>query len=465
MPNEQQIKPKGKVFRDPVHRLIRIEPEDQFILDLINTPEFQRLRRVRQLGVSGLTYHGAEHSRFAHSLGVFNFCQRIAAALQRRYGADSEVARYITEHSRVVKAAALLHDVGHGPFSHMIERATGASFDHEQMTSRLIREKSSRIRQALEKHDLDPESVADVIAKIYPHQLIVDIVSSQLDADRMDYLLRDSMMTGVEYGVFDGEWLLNAMCVGLDPTAAHSATRDTAWRLCLDRDRGLYAAEQLILARHHMMPQVYMHRVTRGYEVLLLMLFERAAALASEKKLPAGTPPVIVRYFESGIEMSIDDWTTFDEASMIAAIQAWSCSDEPDLGEFARAFLRRERVLRGYSLAGLRTKQIMDLPSQLEEAGLRKGLDWELDDGKHLPYKGILAQASKGDVEESSSLSILLADGDVNRRGTAIESLSTVFKALDNTQDLVSRVYIRRTKFPEAEGVLKRVGLKKGDGE
>ena len=117
------ISPKGKVFRCPVHGLIRIDPEDEYILDLINTPEFQRLRRVRQLGVSSFTYPGAEHTRFAHSLGVFNFAQQIVASLQRRYAAQTELVSLLAYQRRNVLAAALLHDVGHGPFSHMIERA------------------------------------------------------------------------------------------------------------------------------------------------------------------------------------------------------------------------------------------------------------------------------------------------------------------------------------------------------
>lgn len=114
---------RPRVFRDPIHGLIRIDPGDEFLLDLINTPEFQRLRRVRQLGVSNMTYPGAEHTRFNHSLGVMHLAQRILEMLERRYGRESGEGRLIGEHSRSVKAAALLHDTGHGAFSHLMERA------------------------------------------------------------------------------------------------------------------------------------------------------------------------------------------------------------------------------------------------------------------------------------------------------------------------------------------------------
>ncbi|HVZ94483.1 MAG TPA: HD domain-containing protein [Phycisphaerales bacterium] len=397
----QAIKDKGKVFRDPVHRLIRIEQDDQFILDLVNAPEFQRLRRVRQLGVSSFTYHGAEHSRFVHSLGVYNFAQRIIAALQRRYSKCPDVVELLQTHARVAKAAALLHDLGHGPFSHMIERASGSSFDHEEMTAKLITNEAGTISQVLRGASINPQDVADVIRKTYPHSLIVDIVSSQLDADRMDYLLRDSLMTGVEYGVYDAEWLLNAMCVGRDPSADNGS--QNVWRLCLDRDRGLFAAEQLILARHHMMLQVYMHRVTRGYEVMLLNLFHKAASLVSTNSLPSGTPPSIASYFRSGIEMPLEHWLLFDETAMVAAIQAWTGAEGDEhafLRRVSNAFLMRERRYAGFELTTRRPALLMDLQNGLESANLVQNEDWGLDDGEHLPYKGVYYQAARGGGDE-----------------------------------------------------------------
>ena len=455
----QPIKDKGKVFRDPVHRLIRIEREDAYILDLINAPEFQRLRRVRQLGVSSLTYHGAEHSRFVHSLGVFNFAQRILATLQRRYRRDHPVNTLLEQHSRVVKAAALLHDIGHGPFSHMIERAPGSSFDHEEMTTRLITRADGAIRHILESEGIDPQQVAQVIDKTHPHRLIVDVVSSQLDADRMDYLLRDSLMTGVEYGVYDAEWLLSAMCVGRDPGADSDGAEDLGWRLCLDRDRGLFAAEQLILARHHMMLQVYMHRVTRGYEVMLLNLFQAAAGLVRDTGLPPGTPHAVVAYFSKGINMDHEDWLGFDETAMVAAFQAWARLPDGEhsfLRRASKAFLTRSRIYVACPISKLSTSQTMQLQHGLNELKLERGVDWGLDDGVHLPYKGVYyGAAAGGEGEEQSTLSILLSDGDTANRGRAAENESDVLKAVDNARQQMARVYIDREKLNAAEPLLK----------
>jgi uncharacterized protein len=462
----QQIKDKGKVFRDPVHRLIRIEQQDQFVLDLVNTPEFQRLRRVRQLGVSSLTYHGAEHSRFVHSLGVFNFAQRIMTALQRRYGTDSAVSKLLQDHARITKAAALLHDIGHGPFSHMIERASESTFDHEKMTVKLITREGGSIRQVLAEADVNPQLVADVINKTYPYRLLVDVVSSQLDADRMDYLLRDSLMTGVEYGVYDAEWLLNAMCVGRDPSDDSDSPAESAWRLCLDKDRGLFAAEQLILARHHMMLQVYMHRVTRGYEVMLLNLFRKAAVLARSDSLPPGTPRSVVSYFKAGIDMDTEDWLLFDETAMVAAMQAWSLSESPEHGflrKASRAFLTRDRLYMGFELGTRRPSAIMELTEGLAKQNLVQNEDWGLDDGVHLPYKGVYHQASRGGGEEEMSvLSILLSDGKPESKGIASENESAILKQFDNASQPIARIYVDREKVELAKPLLKKLGVRQG---
>ena len=120
--SQDRFQERGKVVRDSVHGLIAIRPDERYLLDLINAPEFQRLRRIRQLGVSNMTYPGAEHTRFSHSLGVLNFSGRMLDHLKRRYADHSEIAGLVSKYERTIKAAALLHDTGHGPFSHMLER-------------------------------------------------------------------------------------------------------------------------------------------------------------------------------------------------------------------------------------------------------------------------------------------------------------------------------------------------------
>lgn len=259
------LKARGKVIRDPIHGLISLRPDEPYLLELIDTPEFQRLRRIRQLGVSNITYPGAEHTRFAHSLGVLSFAGRILDHLKSRYRSHKEIADLIETHERTIKAAALLHDTGHGPFSHMIERAFRSTSKHEARTALIVTADESEVSKVLRRHDIDPDQVRSVIDGTFPIRFLRDIVSSQLDADRMDYLLRDAMMTGVEYGSCDAEWIIHALCLGLDPVQS-GAWKTEDLRLCLDRSRGVHAAEQLIVARMHMSYQVYYHRVTRGWE-------------------------------------------------------------------------------------------------------------------------------------------------------------------------------------------------------
>ncbi|MFN0010400.1 MAG: HD domain-containing protein [Phycisphaerales bacterium] len=461
-----RIKHGGKVFRDPVHRLIRIDRDDEFILDLIDTPEFQRLRRIRQLGVSWLTFHGAEHSRFVHSLGVFNFAQRIVESLQRRY-AGSAVADYLKKNARVVKAAALLHDIGHGPFSHMIERAFSVSGQHEKKTVAVIRDHDSSVGGVLVRYGVDAEQVARLIDHTSEHPLLVDIVSSQLDADRMDYLLRDSYCTGVQYGLYDAEWILNALCVGRDRATAGEGT--PAWRLCLDRRRGEKAAEQFVLARAHMNEQVYFHRVTRGYEAMLLALFAQAERLAQRDQLPPGTPPLVVEFFGKHGELDGDAWLQFDEPQLVVALHGWSRAtgeDYANIARWSRAFLCRERLLTSVPLGAL-SASILRLEPALVGAGLKEGVDWHVDDASSTQYKGILTLAAKGaDLEEERLESILLASGRPDDVAIPIESSSELFRSLDHKKQSLARLYIDKARREAAKPVLEQFKLKsESDGD
>lgn len=465
---KSRIKHGGKVFRDPIHRLIRIDPDDEFVLDLIDTPEFQRLRRIRQLGVSWLTFHGAEHSRFVHSLGVFNFAQRIIEVLCRRY-AGHDVGKYLKEQAKVVKAAALLHDIGHGPFSHMIERAFAASGQHERKTSELIRGDDSPIGRVLRNHEIDADSVASLIDHSSEHPLLMDIVSSQLDADRMDYLLRDSYCTGVQYGLYDADWILNAFCVGVDESGTDGAAKP--WRLCLDKRRGEKAAEQFVLARAHMNEQVYFHRVTRGYEAMLLALFAEAGEIAAKNDLPIDTPPLVVKFLRERGRLEGEDWIRFDESQLLVAMHSWAGSKHPQhhgLARWSRAFLNRERILASVALNSKATLLSLQLFAKLESSGLRQGVDWMADEAGSAVYKGILySAAKKPDDEESRLESIFLASGQPDDPAKPIEVSSELVESLDRQKQSVIRLFFDKASLGKAQKILAELKLSvdsSGDG-
>jgi HD superfamily phosphohydrolase len=191
---------KERIYRDSVHNIIRLEtdkPDGALLARLVDTVEFQRLRRVRQLGLAHFAYQGAEHSRFTHSLGVMHIATRILNKLRRSYDITDE--QYLA-----IRVAALLHDIGHGAFSHVLE--TILDFHHEAFTVEAVLSSETEVGQILSKHSPGlARDVADIILGKFKPMALAQLVSSQLDVDRMDYLLRDSLMTGAKYGIYDFE--------------------------------------------------------------------------------------------------------------------------------------------------------------------------------------------------------------------------------------------------------------------
>ena len=194
-PYKYQMLPMEKVFRDPVHNYIHVQ--HQVILDLINSKEVQRLRRIKQLGTASFTFHGAEHSRFTHSLGVYEISRRICDIFSRNFPKEKIGNGGWDDQERLVTlCAALLHDVGHGPYSHTFEHIFHTN--HEAITVEIITSPETEVYQILNRVEEGfPEKVASVIQKTYPNPQVVQMISSQIDADRMDYLLRDAYFTGV----------------------------------------------------------------------------------------------------------------------------------------------------------------------------------------------------------------------------------------------------------------------------
>lgn len=227
-------------IRDPIHGFIAVRPAEAALVD---TPAFQRLRRIRQLGLTTYVYPGAEHTRFAHSLGACHVAGLLADSL-RAAGWAGDPA--------LVRLAALAHDLGHPPLSHAGERG----MRHEAWTLRILRHPS--VAEVLAAHDVDAEAVAALVAG-EGDPVGAALVAGQLDADRMDYLLRDSRMCGVRYGEYDLARLVETVTLADGPHGpAVALTR-----------AGLHAAEGLLLARYSMFQQVYFHRTRRILDLLL----------------------------------------------------------------------------------------------------------------------------------------------------------------------------------------------------
>lgn len=279
-----------RVLRDAIHDYIHVD--HLVIWHLINSQEMQRLRRVKQLGGTYQVFQSAEHSRFVHSLGVYQVVRRMLET----ECLDNELNDY---DKLCVMCAGLLHDIGHGPFSHSFEGVFKE--DHENITVRMILEDSEVHNILITVHEDLPTDIAAIIQHTHKNQILIQMVSSQLDADRMDYLLRDSYMTGTTYGQFDMSRILRTM------------------RICdgkiVYKESGVQAIENYILARYHMYWQVYYHPTARSYEHLLQSVFQRVKDLFSEGYSYKTDLKYLLPFLYD--ELTVDDFTRLDRKSVV----------------------------------------------------------------------------------------------------------------------------------------------------
>jgi HD superfamily phosphohydrolase len=303
-----------KVFKDPVHRYVHVR--EKLIWDLINCREFQRLRRIKQLGTSYFTFHGGEHSRFNHSLGVYEIVRRILENFE-------EQVDLTREEKLLCQSAALLHDVGHGPFSHSFEKVF--KFHHEDWTRAILLGDTELNRVLRSMGDDFPQQVAEVIAKTHSNKLIVSLISSQIDADRMDYLLRDAYYTGVNYGNFDMERILRVMRPHEDGVVIKYS--------------GMHAVEDYIMSRYQMYWQVYFHPVTRSAEVVLNKIFLRAKHLYEQGYRFQIEPVHFVPFFCGN--PSLEEYLQLDEAVVLYYMQQWQREKDQILSDLSSRFFNR----------------------------------------------------------------------------------------------------------------------------
>lgn len=349
-----------KVFKDPVHNYIHVQ--DTIIWRLINTKEFQRLRRIRQLGTSYLTFHGAEHSRFSHSLGVYEITRRIISQFERSGYKD-----WIPEESLLTLCAALLHDLGHGPFSHSIEEAF--EMNHEDWTCRIILE-DTEITEILRDVGEDfPGKVASVISKTYEHEIVVNLVSSPLDADRMDYLLRDAYYTGVNYGTIDIDRILRML-------------RPYNGRVVV-KESGMHAIEDYLMSRYQMYWQVYFHPVTRSSEIILRQIFRRAKELFQEGYNFNFMIHPLEDLFRG--EVTVKQYLMLDEALVQTAFMQWTLEKDELLSDLCTRFIHR-KLYKYVEMENLNTDMIIEIRSSFAAAGLHPEYDLEIDFPTDLPY-------------------------------------------------------------------------------
>ena len=350
----------GKRLRDPVHGLIVFDENrstDLLAWKLIDTPEVQRLRRIRQLGVSEFTFPSAVHTRFAHSIGVFHTARTLVDVLEREMKRNKQP--FESQKAEIALIAALLHDLGHGPFSHAFEglqQSRGVKKRHETWTADIIRNPQGKIHPLLESHRGGfADAVAALVEKEDPEHIYHAVVSSSFDADRLDYLRRDKLMTGSGAGGIDFDWLVDNVRVAeieIDaPDEGGSGSRRVP-TFCLTA-KALPAAEQFLLARYTLHQQVYFHKTTRCVEHMIGKLLRAISRLAGKKSdvrrtgLPVNHP--LIRFFSKNGE-TVENYLALDDALVFGALDALSRAPDSEVAELA-ARLAERRLYKTLDLA------------------------------------------------------------------------------------------------------------------
>ena len=382
-----------RVIRDAIHDYIHVD--HLIIWRLINSQEMQRLRRIKQLGGTYQVFQSAEHSRFVHSLGVYQVVRRMLEA--------ECLSNALNDYDKLcVMCAGLLHDIGHGPFSHSFEGVFGGN--HEDMTVKMILEDSEVHHILSSFYEKLPQDVASIIQHTHPHHILIQMVSSQLDADRMDYLLRDSYMSGTTYGHFDMSRILRTMRI-----------RDGK---IVYKESGVQAIENYILARYHMYWQVYYHPTARSYEHLLQCIFQRVKDLYREGYDFQTQLDYLIPMLENRVQ--VQDFVDLDEAVVLYYFKEFRHEKDLILSDLASRFLNR------HLFKYMQLKNLDDL-KRIKDIAKDKGYhpDYYIvsDNQKQIPY------LHYGESGELSEIEILDSEGSLSPLPMKSEIVSAILNS------------------------------------
>ncbi len=419
-----------KFFLDPVHGTIILEPKTkEAILQVIDTPQVQRLRRITHLGASLYTFHGAEHSRFGHAMGSMSIMNQIVSELESNQVID------IDDSVRVnAVLAALLHDVGHGPFSHVFEEVTEERYRHEAIGRRVI------VESSLSEELPDPEQVARLLDGIAEekYRWVTELLSGPIDVDKMDYLLRDSYYTGVKYGQYDFYRLFHNLGVYDD----RGRLRLGVW------NKGKGVLESFILARDLMFWSVYFHKTTRGVVKLIKAIFKRVIDLIDEGKEVFLESPL--RTILQGQELSVEEIEELDDSTVIEHVKRWRHSKDSILSDLANRLFRRE-IFKMLNITGL-DDGLYERRDQIEKAFTELDLspdsyiqrDNPLNIAYALPYFDVKAKPAV----------LLYRDREDRVFPKEISEVSELVNAVKNIEKKERRVYSTREGKQKLQEIL-----------
>ena len=420
-----------KKFRDPIHGFISISSVE---LKIIDSPIFQRTRNIKQLSLGHYAYHGAEHSRFGHMIGAAHIAGCAFDSLKQNAEDGGEKFQADELDRATLRMAALLHDIGHTPFSHSLENVLGPP--HEEYSQKLVK---VCFEDMLKKEDIDVNEVNNLIAGAYPKKpYLGNIVSGQLDVDRLDYILRDSYYSGVSYGQYD-----------LDRIIAQLAVVDGQFVVL---DGGYEAVEQMIFARYQMYQQVYFHKTKRVFE---LMLRECGEMLKNDLNYP--TPK------DLDDDSVVEEYAEYDDRWFLNSIFRSQNSAVRTIADMIR---RRKPYLEVYSPAMDRHEPKHSAPGPYDSTGRLEAIqdalqnnlssigimehEFLLDESSRLPYK-LMPDYDQHEDEERNSIYIHYK----NRHHTEpIERRSHVVFALGMHQPYIIRGFVVPSKYDTIKGYM-----------
>ena len=390
---------KRKIINDPVFGFLSIPNE--LIFDVLQHPYVQRLSRIRQLGLSYLVYPGAMHSRFGHSLGAMHLMQEAIQSLRLK---DVEIT---AEEETAAMIAILLHDIGHGPFSHVLEHTIVDGVSHEDISLLMM-----------ERINLDLNGRLDTAIAIfkneYPKHFLHQLISSQLDVDRMDYLCRDSFFTGVQEGRVASERLLKMLDVRND-------------RLVV-QVKGIYSVEKFLVARRLMYWQVYLHKTSVAAEQHLIKILSRAKELArsplTDNRSPLFCSPALHYFLYQNVTFdkfsptseALEQYALLDDNDVLSAIKAWISSEDKVLSMLSKSFVNRQ-LFRGELLA----EPLTEAQKQALNKEFAAALGVSETDAQYLWSEHV--STSNTYSEKADTIDILYSDGTVRDIAEASEIL------------------------------------------
>jgi HD superfamily phosphohydrolase len=360
---------KLKIINDPVYGFIKIPYA--VIFDLIEHPLFQRLRRIKQLGLTHFVYPGANHTRFQHAVGAMHLMSLAIEVIRSKGHQITE------EEAKAVNIAILLHDIGHGPFSHSLEHSLIKATTHETLGLMFMEQLNQEFEGEL-------TLAIEIFKNHYPKKFLHQLVSSQLDMDRLDYLKRDSFFTGVTEGVIGSDRIIKMLNVRDD-------------QLVVD-EKGIYSIEKFLIARRLMFWQVYLHRTVVASEQLLVMMLRRAEALSSQG-VELFSTPALAYFLQPGHEVSLEQFALLDDNDILASAKSWCNHSDPVLSMLSDGLVNRKLLTVELADGPFQSERIDDLRERVA-----KSLSISAEEAEYLVVSDSVSNFAYSDMDDRISI-------------------------------------------------------------